>query len=353
MKKIIIVSIFAVLFSGIYAQEFKKNQIRDLALIYQGGSKRIDWTLEQFIPYVTHTFADGKTEWLFDGFLFLEMNNGEGTTYLPQWGAKKGTKTDWEWYLDRLFEKDKSLDALDACITIQKKKIGDPGFQHKIVLMLPTPLTGAEWGDIDGVELDFESLEDQTRASVWFINELIKRFKKAKYENLELTGLYWVDEDMCHTRDVTKLIAPHVRKAGLEFVWIPYYKARGYERWKELGFDIAYHQPNHFFKKTVPDSQLDEACKIAKELGMAMEFECDKNAIFNAPNSSYTRMLSYIDAFIKHKVFDTSAIAYYTGSHYFLDVYENPTPEDQYIMDKLCRFIVDRRANRSLIPSKE
>jgi len=355
MKRNILISILVTLFpfSSIIAGEFNKNQIRDLALIYQGGIKRIDWTQEQFIPYVTHTFANGKTEWLFDGFLFLDFNNGDSTTYVPQWGAKKGTKSDWEWYLNRLFEKGKSLDALDACITAQKKKIGKPGFQHKIVLTLPTPLTGAEWGDLDGIKLDFESLEDQTKACVWFMNELVRRFKEANYKNLELTGLYWVDEDMWHTRDVTKLIAPYVHELGLEFVWIPYYKARGYDCWKELGFDIAYHQPNHFFKMTVSDSQLDEACTVAKDLGMAMEFECDKNAMFHAPNSLYGRMQSYIDAFIKHKVFETSAIAYYTGSHYFLDVYENPTPEDQYILDELCRFIVKRRANKKLIPSKK
>ena len=51
---------------------YKVSDVRDLALIYQGGVHRLDWTQEQFVPYVTHTFADGHKDWFFDGFLFLE-----------------------------------------------------------------------------------------------------------------------------------------------------------------------------------------------------------------------------------------------------------------------------------------
>lgn len=45
-------------------KNYSINQIRDLVLIYQGGRHRPDWTAEQFVPYVTHTFADGSKDWL-------------------------------------------------------------------------------------------------------------------------------------------------------------------------------------------------------------------------------------------------------------------------------------------------
>ncbi|MDE5595604.1 MAG: DUF4855 domain-containing protein [Muribaculaceae bacterium] len=54
-------------------KNFSINQIRDLALIYQGGSQRIPWTEDQIEPYVVHKFGNGKKDWLFDGFLFLEF----------------------------------------------------------------------------------------------------------------------------------------------------------------------------------------------------------------------------------------------------------------------------------------
>ena len=53
---------------------YRQNKIKDLALIYQGGVHRIDWTSDQFLPYVVHQFADGHKDWLFDGFLFLELS---------------------------------------------------------------------------------------------------------------------------------------------------------------------------------------------------------------------------------------------------------------------------------------
>ena len=133
-----------------------------------------------------------------------------------------------------------------------------------------------------------------------------------------------------------------------EFVWIPYWKAKGYEQWKDLGFDIAYQQPNHFFTKDIPDSRLDEACELALNNGMAMEFECDSKALYDCEDSSYDRMLAYIEAFEKHKVFETSAIAYYTGSKGFIDMYNSTSPEDKKIMDRLARHITARRNMKAL-----
>lgn len=358
MKKYLLPLLFA-LFGVVCGQaedlrRYPTNQIRDLVLIYQGGEKRIDWTADQFVPYVTHRFADGRTEWLFDGFLFLDLNDGKGSTFFPFYGAKKARRTEWEWYLDRLFERGKSLDALDSCIRTMKEKIGNPGFKHKVVLSLLTPLPGqTDWGSVDGNPLDFSNYEDQATAVSWFIDRLLERFYAAGYENLELTGLYWLDEDICHTKELTKYVAPLVHAKNLEFVWIPYFKARGYDRWQELGFDIVYHQPNHFFDKKVPDSRLDEACDIALELGMAMEFEFDKYAVYGTENSSYDRMQAYIDAYRRNRVFETSAIAYYTGSKGIIDMAENPCPENQRIMDELAQIIVERRSNQSLTPCKD
>ena len=330
-------------------QEYPKNKIRDLALIYQGGARRIDWTEEQLLPYVTHQFADSHREWLFDGFLFLDFDDGMGHTFIPRYGMLNARKQEWTWYLDRLFEQGKSLDALDKCIGNMIDSIGNPGFKHKVVLSIPTPIAGqTDWGELGGRKLIFDNYGDRSAAAVWYIDQLVARFNAAGYKNIELSGLYWVDEDICHTKDLVKHIAPAVHAKGLEFIWIPYYKARGYDRWKELGFDFAYYQPNHFFDKSIPDSRLDDACEEALSLGMAMEFECDSKALFNADDSSYSRMKAYIDAFRRHNVFASSSIAYYTGSKALIDMVKNPSAENQAIMDELAKLIVDRRKNKNL-----
>ena len=123
--------------------------------------------------------------------------------------------------------------AKDAAKQIDS--IGAPGFKHKIVLTIPTPIAGqTDWGKLGNRTLIFDNYGDRSAAAIWFVNELVERFAKAGYKNLELSGLYWVDEDICHTKDLVKHIAPAVHAKGLEFIWIPYYRARGYDRWKEL-----------------------------------------------------------------------------------------------------------------------
>ncbi len=336
-------------------KNYSINQIRDLALIYQGGTQRIPWTEDQIEPYVVHKFGNGHKDWLFDGFLFLEFADIPECNYAPGYrGIRAARKDDWQRYIDRMFEKGKALDALNTCIEHQKDSIGDPGFKHKVVITLPTPMPHQkDWGAINGKDLDFDKVEDAKLACQWYLDNLTDRFSKAGFNNLELTGIYWVDEDMWNLGGFTKHISPYIHKLGLQFVWIPYFKAKGFDKWRELGFDIVYHQPNHFFDKGIRDARLDEACSLARQYGMGMEFECDENALSQKEGNTAERMNAYMDAFWRHNVFTDAAIAYYTGSHLLLDFVQNPSPENQKLMDRLATIIVDRRKNPTLIPNKK
>ena len=335
------------------SKNYSINQIRDLALIYQGGSHRPDWTVEEFVPYVTHTFADGKKDWLFDGFLFLEFRNDD-KQYIPGLRMANAQKADWEHYLDRVFEPGKSLDALNRCIAEQKKLLGDPEFKHKVVLTVLPPIHHQkDWGTLDGRALDFDNVEDCKLAVKWFLDQLVDRFNNGGYDNLELSGIYWVDESMHNFDGFPRHVAPYVHEKGLQFVWIPYFQAFGYDRWQDLGFDIAYHQPNHFFNKNIPDSRLDEACSLARQYGMALEFEFDAKALHDANDSSYDRMNAYIDAYWRNNVFTDSALAYYEGGYGVGEFAKNPTPENRALIDRLARIIVERRKNASLTPDRK
>lgn len=64
-------------------------------------------------------------------------------------------------------------------------------------------------------------------------------------------------------------------------------------------------------------------------------------------------MSAYMDGFWRHNVFTDAAIAYYTGSHLLLDFVQNPSPENQKLMDRLATIIVDRRNNPSLLPKNK
>lgn len=329
------------------------DDVQDLALIYQGGSHRLDWTVDEFRPYVVHEFADGTKDWLFDGFLFLEFKNGSGRHYTVGYEKLNARKGEWAWLLDRIFEQGKSLSALDACITEEIAELGKPGFKHQIVLGLPEAiLDQKDWGELDGRVLDFSKEEDQLAATRWYIDELMKRFKAAKYKNLELSGFYWVAETNSHCGELTVPISEYIHSLGKLFYWIPYWQSKGAGEWKALGFDVAYQQPNHFFNHSIPDSRLDAACAFAREHGMAMEFEFDEKATADRENSSYARMKAYIDHFEKNDVFNSSALAYYCGNRGVLTLHESKNPADHALMDRLARLIQMRRYMKYGLPFK-
>lgn len=329
------------------------DDVQDLALIYQGGSHRLDWTVDEFRPYVVHEFADGTKDWLFDGFLFLEFKNGSGRHYTVGYEKLNARKGEWAWLLDRIFEEGKSLSALDACITEEIAELGKPGFKHQIVLGLPEAiLDQKDWGELDGRVLDFSKEEDQLAATRWYIDELMKRFKAAKYKNLELSGFYWVAETNSHCGELTVPISEYIHSLGKLFYWIPYWQSKGAGEWKALGFDVAYQQPNHFFNHSIPDSRLDAACAFAREHGMAMEFEFDEKATADRENSSHARMKAYIDHFEKNDVFNSSALAYYCGNRGVLTLHESKNPADHALMDRLARLIQMRRYMKYGLPFK-
>lgn len=346
-----IITLLAMAFSSANAQSdrsFESSTIGDLALIYQGGAHRIDWTEDEIMPYVTHRFTDGSEKWLFDGFLFLEFKDGKGRQFSPGYDKQNATRDDWQWYINRLFEPGKSLHALDQAISSAKKRIGNPEFRHKVVLTIMVPIPGqTDWGVVDGDSLDFSGRADQLKAIEWFVGQLTDRFAQAKFKNLDLDGMYWIDEDMKATEDLTASVSPMLHERGLRFYWIPYFKSYGHERWKELGFDMAYHQPNHFFHTNIPDSRLDEAIDIAQANGMAMEFECDERAKESYPGATPERMAAYMDAFERRGVFNMNfPIAYYTGNHLLLDMTQEPSEADRKLIDRFARLVSSRRAAR-------
>ena len=54
--------------------------VTDLVLIYGGGHHRTpyEWDRERLSDYVTYTDPDGRTQWLFDGFLKQAIMDPDG-----------------------------------------------------------------------------------------------------------------------------------------------------------------------------------------------------------------------------------------------------------------------------------
>lgn len=104
-------------------------------------------------------------------------------------------------------------------------------------------------------------------------------FDRRKYAHVELGGFYWLAEKDSDTSGILGAIACYLDGLNESFNWIPYFGASGARQWKSYGFHCAYLQPNYFFSESVPESRLDEACRMAEEADMHLELEFDDNAL--------------------------------------------------------------------------
>lgn len=344
MKRIFLIVILAVLTLSAKA-EYARDEIVDMALVYQGSTHRPEWTVDELTPYVLHTYADGKTDWFFDGFLFFDFTENNQIGFGPGYGKKAATRADWEWLLGRIFAKDKALDALNQCIDKYKNILGDPKFKHKLVLGVPTTVTGQQdWGSLNGNVLDFRSQDDQVTAIKWYIDNLIENFNKANLDNLELVGFYWIVESAkADMPGLTNRVSEYIHENGKKFYWIPHWGAVDNMNWKKLGFDMAYQQPNHFFDTNVLDNRLNDACRMARTYNMGLELEFDYRVFHELPNSHYSRLETYLKAFEDNAVYEKSSIAYYTGTRALLDMALSDVPENKAIMDRMARHVAERR----------
>lgn len=346
IKKIVIALGIAILPTVMQAQHYlplaspQTDYITDLALIYQGGVHRPDWSAEQIAPYV-YRRQGRKTDFLFDGFLFIEFKNGKGKDYSIGYEKEHAGKEEWSWLLDRNFEQGKAIHALNDVLSGLVKKGIKPVRKRKVVLTLPEPVHNQkDWGMLNGEMLSFDNEESRFQACKWYIDDALNRWRKAGLDQLELAGFYWVAEQSTGGKTLLPRIAGYIRSLQMKFYWIPYWKAEGHGNWQVAGFDAAYQQPNHFFNEKVPDSRIDEACAFAKQHGMGMELEFD----MRVERPAFERRLTaYIDGFQKNGVLDNVAMAYYEGGDGIMKLAAHKDARMQALYQKLATIIAGRQ----------
>ena len=315
---------------------------RDMVLIYSGGAHRGVWDKAKFEPYVSYENERGERDWLFDGFLFLEIKDGKGRGFASYYEKEGARKVEWKRLLDDYFTPGRDLHALNDCIE-EARANGSGAFSaRKVVIGLPEPIPNQkDWGEVNGESLDFSRTEDRLVACRWFIDYAIRRFETAGLRNLELSGFYWIAEEATNSRGLARQVGDYVREKGLNFNWIPYFRSDGFQEWEKLGFDIAYLQPNYFFNEKIAEERLDDACSLGKEYGMCMEMEFDERALKKG-KFGY-RLENYIKAFDKYGVFAHLPVAYYQGNTAFYDLFHSEEPEDNRLYEELARRIAQRQ----------
>ncbi len=326
----------------------RTNPITDLVLIYDGAADRVPWTVDRFRPYV-YREADGKVEWLYDGFLFLDRLAKSGRRLSPITNRKDATKSDWQALLDHYFQPGQSLGALDQLLESLAQQGHRPARKRSVVLALPTPLTGSdptrivitsEWGNLDGRELDFTRAADRLKAACWYVDEALRLWQQRHYQHLELAGFYWLFErawKVHHTADIAK----YIHSRHYSFYWIPSWP-QGRTNWRQYGFDFVYQQPNYFFhRRPTPADRIEEACRFAESCGTSMEMEFNKDLLTKPQFLGYFDQ--YLQVYQRHQVWQKRPVAYYEGAGAWFEMARSQDPAVHQRYKALADIIVARQ----------
>lgn len=281
------------------------------ALIYH----RTRRTATDLLPYVAEMRNGKPAAWLFDSFLFLVNRLPSGRS--PMTG--RTVSADWRYHLDTWFAPQRDLAALEAAVAATAKVLGPPPGKRRIMLSLPRPNPAVtRFGDVDGDGQPEDLTTTAGRDAVlnWYVHEACRRFATADYKYLELWGFYWMRESIPpDDRRLVRRAAAVVHGAGKRLLWIPWYRAPGWDRWRECAIDVALMQPNYAFfsnhRGRIRRNRLTVAAWLARTHGLGVE--CELPMFCTDPQTRYYFLRYLADGAPRRDGYQTGATAYYLG----------------------------------------
>jgi len=346
--------------------------IHNLGLLYNGHypDGKGNWSVERMIPNLSYVDRDGQPkDQLFDGVALLGLqspNNGrdfDGNAN-PDNGA---LKVDWDWYLNKTFgtaeQPGGDLKILDEATAEVANKLNKPGMKEKVVLMIPNPGESiTKFGEINGENLNFnassvgreQALANREKAVAWWIDQLMTRWNQGNYSNLELVGLYWLEEQISTSLDgpaLVKSTSALVHQNNLKLFWIPHFLAYKYYMWKDVGIDAVAFQPNYMFEP-MDHSRLPDSANIAKQFGMSNEIEFDDRMITDPVFRE--RFVDYLNNGASSGLMQEGFLAYYQGNNAVYNMAMSKDSSTRILYEWLYQFAKgEYKADSSLPPAAE
>mgnify|MGYP003586132995 CR=1 FL=1 len=332
-------------------QSAQSDGMRDILLVYAEPGH---WRLANFLPYVAYVDREGQPRnWFYDAFLFLMYGGApSGQAYID--GATN--RRDWEFYLDEEFAPGREFAALDQTIAHAAQLLRKKPPQVPVIVMIPYPsLKQKDFGDADGdgASENLGTDEGRRKAVAWFLRAFLERWDKAAFPHLKLWGFYWMNEGVAPPDEaVVRTTAQEIHARGYKFHWIPWFRAPGVEKWRELGFDLTIMQPNYAFippagLRRVPDeNRLTAAANICRRLGMGIEMELNMGLDLEARQSAIVDPRDRINLrlYLDHgddalDGYQAGAVrAYYQGYNAIAGLSASRDPELRQLYDDLYRF---------------
>ncbi len=321
-------SLFGMNVGASFPEPSNMNGYENLCLTYTWNPSRADngrHGVEDLMPYVAYYDTDGNIkDFFFDSYLFLPcVKLGVSGASMHYDTSKPSRAVDWTAYVEDTFYEGANVDALDIAFGKAKEALNQPDKKAGVFLTIlyPGRQQGSTFGTLGGKTLDLTNFEDRKYAIKWIIDEQLRLYTEAGYENLDLVGFYWLEEYLYgasvdiqkEDKQLFKYASDYLHSLGLKFIWIPYYSAGGYSLWQELGFDVACMQPNMYWQVAADKNRVEDCINKCNSLGMGVEIEIDYRAINNG--EYYNRYLDYLEGCMQKGAMDSIKMYYQDGKN--------------------------------------
>lgn len=316
-------SLFSVSSLAEFAAGDSMDGYQNMVLTYTHNPNRADMgrqTVEDLMPYVGYYDNTGKmTDFFFDSYLFLPcMSYGPSGARL-HFDYENPTKAiDWTTYVEDTFYEGTNVDALEIAFGKAKEELNSPDKKAGVALTILYPGENCvNFGSLGGKNLDLSKMEDRKYAVKWIIDEQIRLFNERNYENLDLFGFYWLEEYKMGGAQGYKDVelfnyaSDYLHSLGMKFIWIPWFRANGYNDWKSLGFDSVCMQPNMYWMSSADKNRMSDCISDCSLYGMGMEIEIDGNALTSGEH--YNRYLDYLQTGVESGVMGSLKMYYQDG----------------------------------------
>ncbi len=267
------------------------------------------------LPYTAYLDKNGQIkDFFFDSYLFLPcMDYGPSGARMHLDESNPTKAIDWTAYVDDTFATGANVDALEKAYGKTKAALSDTESKAGVFFTLLYPGKKAtNFGTLGGRSLDFSKMEDRKYAIKWMIDEQIARFEQRGYKNLDLVGFYWLEEYIAANDDpqLLKYASDYLHSKGMKFIWIPWYKANGYQNWQSYGFDVACMQPNLMWIGYNDPARVKTSISLSEQYGLSMEMECDGKVY---TDEYFARYLNYLDGGLNSSMMNSVKMYYQVG----------------------------------------
>lgn len=310
-------------------------------LVYAGGPKRPAYSVDDYVHLLAVVDTTGRPEaWLCTGVLYLEVWAPSGRAFATFAAHRWAVGEDWSTYLDTLFRPGGNLDRLDSALTLVSKMIGGRGQPVRVTIMVPYPDPRLDTLRFGGRTYRLTSVESRLSAVAAWVDSVRQRFHDGRFRGLQLYGMYWLEEKVVgDDRAFVPEAANVVHRAGLKFLWIPYYRSTGHELWRTFGFDEAWYQPNYFFRLPADALRVDSAMQAAEGLQMGAEIEFDPRLFTDSMYAN--RLVPYIMSLWSHPALRRRSLAIYDGAGALLTLSRSRDPRFWGLYRRLVQAVTD------------